>query len=879
MNIDIATIELVNKQVVSLAVIKVINIPDMSTLMIEEVSEEQILEKQNRSFQSLLSEINHIGLKSNEKVSAEIMWLTEPAENQIYLANINLYIVVRCLSGSADASKVQVERITREVITNLRYQRYNVENVSYDILKDQLADVREEKSNAIVKRIRKENLGTNIIDECYSYDIFSDKVIEMEEIAFILTQYPNCVLSVSIVPTDYTKKEIECIDNTTQALFILSNGANTETIKVLSIAKADKLYDTYKYYSDKKAGGVFIYNIIVSGNKEAVDDISAKVIGYLQRENKNVGLRRRELSKDYVSFKNNFFPLPWATTGYVIKNENINSDIVQRLPLLISTDEATDIFRLPIGSKNISAGLSINFADTTIRKYKEDVINKGDLSLGYLKNSVGNQLGISLKDLTRHSLVVGTPGSGKTTLLVGLLNEVYKKYKIPFLVIEPAKNEYRALINELEDLQVFTPGKNFISPFIINPFIPPKNVKLEYYKSVLKTAFSASILMEPPLDQIFYETIDNCYAKFGWLDDYAPGDGGEIFNIDDFIECFEETFKEIGYRGDALNIGQAGIVRLKGLSRLFKNYHSIPVEDIISKPTIIELAAIENEDEKALIIALVLLSILSYVNANVISKGELNNLILLEEAHVLLDSNDNPFNNAGAIAQRLIKRMLAELRSAGVGMIIADQSPSKVTSDVVALTDIKVAFRIVEKKDREIVENSINLDAYKGNRLSRFGPGEAYVFFNKLEVAEEVEFSDYRKDNKIEITLSDEELRQKSVYWKERPAEMKPYPSCKLIKTCSDSCDYHTRLLADNIARKICKKYVIDDKEDAKRIFVILEKIDELIEAELKREENTAKLKGCVRVHFFRKLRYEYGYKLSYSTNKILEKYGGKNAD
>lgn len=83
-------------------------------------------------------------------------------------------------------------------------------------------------------------------------------------------------------------------------------------------------------------------------------------------------------------------------------------------------------------------------------------------------------------------LVVGTPGSGKTTFSVGMLDRLWKEHHIPFLVIEPAKNEYRALVQSIPDLQVFTPGKNFISPFVYNPFVPPKNVKLETYKSTLK---------------------------------------------------------------------------------------------------------------------------------------------------------------------------------------------------------------------------------------------------------------------------------------------------------------------------------------------------------------------------------------------------------
>ena len=94
--------------------------------------------------------------------------------------------------------------------------------------------------------------------------------------------------------------------------------------------------------------------------------------------------------------------------------------------------------------------------------------------------------------------------------------------------------------------------------------------------------------MSTPLDKIFEESINNCYSDFRWLDTYTVDDKGKIFNISDFIKCFQQTFDEIGYTGDAKNIGRAGVVRLNSLVNLFDNYFSIPIEDILQKPTIIE---------------------------------------------------------------------------------------------------------------------------------------------------------------------------------------------------------------------------------------------------------------------------------------------------
>lgn len=456
-------------------------------------------------------------------------------------------------------------------------------------------------------------------------------------------------------------------------------------------------------------------------------------------------------------------------------------------------------------------------------------------------------------------LVVGTPGSGKTTFSVSLLDRLWKEHNIPFLVIEPAKNEYRALVQSIPDLQVFTPGKNSISPFVFNPFVPPKNVKLETYKSTLKTAFAAGVSMTTPLDKIFEEAINNCYSDFRWLDTYTTDNKGKIFNITDFVRCFQNTFDEIGYTGDAKNIGRAGVVRLNSLVNLFDNYYSIPIEDLLSKPTVIELAAIENSDQKSLIIALLLLSILSYVNANYIGEGGLENVILLEEAHVLLDADSNKSegeSNPSAIAQGLVKRMLAEIRSYGVGLVIADQSPRKVGMDVVALTDMKLSFRLVEAQDKQIIADSTNMSETQLQRLSKLRPGEAFLFFNKLDEPEEVITPDYRLDNNISITLSDEGIKSLSTYWNDKADKLRPYPECSTTPYCSKTCDFSRRLLAKEVARRI---FVHNFKSDSKDFIIVkkvFSKISALIKDELNDEEFTPELLSCVKVHLWRRIKY-----------------------
>ena len=272
-----------------------------------------------------------------------------------------------------------------------------------------------------------------------------------------------------------------------------------------------------------------------------------------------------------------------------------------------------------------------------------------------------------------------------------------------------------------------------------------------------------------------------------------------------------------------------------------------------------------------MIIALLLLSILAYVNANYIGEGGLKNVILLEEAHVLLDADTNAGQgeaNPSAIAQGLVKRMLAEIRSYGVGIIIADQSPRKVSTDVVALTDMKMLFRLVENTDKHIVGDSTNMSDVQIQRLSRLKPGEAFLFFNRLEEPEEVVTPNYRLENKIAITLSDDSIRQLSTYWIDKQDKLRPYPQCNMCRFCTQGCDYQRRVLAKEIARRLFVKNFRASDESFKPVEKMLGSIHRQTMAELNGEPFSAELFSCIKVHLWRRIRY--GTKIPVTDTQIL---------
>ena len=861
---------------ICMRVIEITSIPHISILSENNTRQEHI-EHYALDMANLLNEIyqqykdlfKQTG--RNTDIALEISWITEAVTNQPYKAKIRLFLILRSIhrkQEQADQTLQVLQGLAKATLDNGKYEYVECDFVDY------YAAFKVTGNNgiqAIVKEERIEDLQNSFLPACYAFDKIPTDYQDLSRIANILIMHPGCVVSFQLIPTYYNNDELAELSRLNQSVSVLSQGINDRQIGNVSFTSAERISQLYKYYADNKNRSLFQYNIVIYGENKSLSAVSTRVLGQLNSTKQNapnfqmVNLPREEIG---VS-QEKLFPLPWIVSDILLScNRNTTiwgssyiNKALYRFPFIITSEEAASFFRLPIGDDIVNAGLTVNETGKVSKTYSQNLINAGDIEIGKLKSSSANSIGFTLKDLAKHMLVVGTPGSGKTTFSVGLLDRLWKDHHIPFLVIEPAKNEYRALVQSIPELQVFTPGKNFISPFVFNPFVPPKNVRLETYKSTLKTAFAAGVSMSTPLDKIFEDTINNCYSDFRWLDSYTTDNKGQIFNITDFVKCFQETFDEIGYTGDARNIGRAGIVRLKSLVNLFDNYYSIPIEDILQKPTIIELAAIENSEQKALIIALLLLSVLAYVNANYIGEGGLRNFILLEEAHVLLDADTNSGGEGSAdpsaIAQSLVKRMLAEIRSYGVGIAIADQSPRKVGIDIVALTDIKVAFRLVEGQDKEILGNSTSMSETQIARLAKLKPGEAFLFFNRLDEPEEIITPDYRLNNQISISLSDDGIKQLSTYWSDKQDRLRPYPECAFAPCCEKCCDYNRRLLAREVARRIFRKGVPMNAKDTEPVKKVFSKFTQLIQEELNDEPFSQELRSCVKVHFWRKLKYE----------------------
>ena len=246
--------------------------------------------------------------------------------------------------------------------------------------------------------------------------------------------------------------------------------------------------------------------------------VSGRLRSILQREDNSVGVSAINRTGNLPHYKRAFAMYPWNMIAFKTQRPEkpeITPTHFRRMVHMVSAAEALTFFHTPIDEGTVT-GFAVNRIRMSRETFGKGVIDEASIQLGRLMGTGSNVVpfGAPLKDFTRHALVVGMPGTGKTTFSVNLLLQFYKR-GIPFLAIEPTKSEYRAMIDAVPDLQVFTPGKNSVVPFIINPFLPPDGITLETFKPSLVSAFKAAFSMPTPLDILFANAIDTCYVKHG----------------------------------------------------------------------------------------------------------------------------------------------------------------------------------------------------------------------------------------------------------------------------------------------------------------------------------------------------------------------------
>jgi len=450
---------------------------------------------------------------------------------------------------------------------------------------------------------------------------------------------------------------------------------------------------------------------------------------------------------------------------------------------------------------------------------QDGVIHLGRILSGHTDTGLGYDM--RRDDLAKHGLVVGVTGSGKTTTIFGLLDRLYESGKgLPFLVIEPAKAEYRALRGQtrpdnlgtgpVPDLRVYTLGDETVAPFRLNPFEfeiagAEHRIHIQTHIDYLKSVFNAAFILYAPMPYVLETCLHEIYQDKGW--DLSSGTnrrlpeqywGQEsrwpIFpTLTDLYHKIDEVTERLGYEERIEMDVKAGLkarvgsLRLGGKGLMLDTQHGVPLSELLAHPTVLELERIGNDDEKAFLIGLILTRLYEYRRlqaARAMQMPALQHVTVVEEAHRLLKNISTEVETEGANtrgqAVETFANMLSEIRAYGEGVLIAEQIPTKLAPDAIKNTNLKIIHRLVAQDDREIVGGTMNMDETQVRFLATLQAGRAVVYAEGVDHPYLVQVENHKE----RLEKTGRPVRSPARIQQLDPARCARSPECARPRTC-----------------------------------------------------------------------------------------------
>ncbi len=392
-------------------------------------------------------------------------------------------------------------------------------------------------------------------------------------------------------------------------------------------------------------------------------------------------------------------------------------------------------------------GRNVTSVDTPSDKKQEENPAPRRLLLGHIHHmgakETTNKVALDLDSLTSHCFICGSTGSGKSNTTSVVLDGLIR-YNIPFLVIEPAKGEYKHDFGGVEGVNIFTSNPYMGAMLKINPFEFHPNIHVLEHLDRLIEIFNACWEMYAAMPAILKNAIEKAYIRKGWdLQNsvYLGAGAPQYPTFADVLAVLPSIIKSSGYSSDTQGDYTGALVtRVESLTngitgQIFCDSYYIPDTVLFDENTIVDLSRIGSAETKSLIMGVLVMRLNEYRMANATgSNRALSHVTVLEEAHNLLKnvSQAQGQQTANPIGKsvEMICNSIAEMRTYGEGFVIVDQSPSSVDIAAIKNTNTKIVMRLPEQHDCEAVANSLSLNEAQTRELSKLPVGVAAVFQN-----------------------------------------------------------------------------------------------------------------------------------------------------
>lgn len=470
-----------------------------------------------------------------------------------------------------------------------------------------------------------------------------------------------------------------------------------------------------------------IFKSIMQGEESGVE--TSAINSWIDNSQKMKMLTNSVCHLSHLVFWNNL-----TVNGENIKVENSS---------LLSSKELAMLLSLPHKSvPGFPVVEHVSLAKEVIRN--NESLMKREVSLGCIfdlgKAYIENRVKLDVKSLTQHVFVTGSTGCGKSETIYKLINET-KQVGTKFLVIEPAKGEYK---NVFGDVNVF--GTNpLIMPLLrINPFSFPTGVHVLEHIDRLTEIFNVCWPMYSAMPAVLKKAMLDAYESCGWdlrLSVNRLSQGEDVYpSFLDLFLSLEKVITESAYSEEVKsNYSGALLTRVEsltnGLNGEIFSVNELSNMVLFDENCIIDLSRVGSQETKSLIMGILIMRLSEYrmTGANT-PNSALKHLTVLEEAHNILkrvstEQSQEGSNMAGKSVE-MITNAIAEMRTYGEGFVIVDQSPTSVDKAAIKNTNTKIVMRLPDEDDRKVSGKAAGMNDKQIDEIAKLPTGVAVVYQN-----------------------------------------------------------------------------------------------------------------------------------------------------
>lgn len=426
----------------------------------------------------------------------------------------------------------------------------------------------------------------------------------------------------------------------------------------------------------------------------------------------------------------------------VFKYNNNGVEIPVTPTTLVSGNELAIHMGLP--RKSICGFPVIEHADfgKEIVSYNKE--SKNSINLGKIFNMGAESSTRALLDvesLSMHTFITGSTGSGKSNTVYEILDQL-NTIGIKYLIIEPAKGEYKNIFGHEKGVTVLGTNPEKAQLLGINPFKFPEGIHVLEHVDRLIEIFNVCWPMYAAMPAVLKEAVIQAYEVSGWdlmtskniySEDLFPTFQDLLVELENVIEssAYSQELKS-NYTGALVTRVRSITNGLNG--RIF-SADETDNQVLFDSNVIVDLSRVGSMETKSLIMGILIMRLSEHRMCFTEGMNSpLKHVTVLEEAHNILkrtSSDQNPENpNLAGKSVEMISNAIAEMRTYGEGFIIADQSPQAVDISAIRNTNTKIIMRLPDESDRRLAGKSAGLKDEQLDEIAKLPKGVGVVYQN-----------------------------------------------------------------------------------------------------------------------------------------------------